>query len=203
MKQLTAYRKPRDPGYVGGFYWTPTIVGFIGLFLTNVVATQFVAWRFEYQSALGPALIHVGSFYLYAPYKWLVWVWAQGSTGDIRIKLPLLLGAGIIVGGAFASGVLFFLLNLARTKALSKNTEDLHGSARWATKADILETNLMQHHRACMSEAGTNSPSGTTTTCGTTARSISSRLLPRGAAKGWALSFRRSWRGQKAPWSMT
>jgi hypothetical protein len=31
VKQLTAYRKPRDPGYVGGFYWTPTIVGFIGL----------------------------------------------------------------------------------------------------------------------------------------------------------------------------
>jgi len=144
VKELTAYRKPRDPGYVGGFYWTPTIVGFIGLFLTNVVATQFVAWRFEYQPALGPALVRFGPVYLYAPYKWLVWVWTQGNTGDIRIKLPLLIGAGIIVGGAFASGALFFLLNLARTKALSKNTEDLHGSARWATKADILETNLMQ-----------------------------------------------------------
>ena len=61
VKQLTAYRKPRDPGYVGGFYWTPTIVGFIGLFLTNVVATQFVAWRFDYQPALGPALVRIGS----------------------------------------------------------------------------------------------------------------------------------------------
>ena len=28
MKRAPAYRKPRDPGYVGGFYWTPTIVGF-------------------------------------------------------------------------------------------------------------------------------------------------------------------------------
>ena len=108
MRQPPAYRKPRDPGYVGGFYWTPTIVGFIGLFLTNVVATQFVAWRFEYQPALGPALVRIGSFYLYAPYKWLVWVWTQGNTGDVRIKLPLLIGAGIIVGGAFASGALFF-----------------------------------------------------------------------------------------------
>ncbi len=61
MKQVTAYRKPRDPGYVGGFYWTPTIVGFIGLFLTNIVATQFVAWRFDYQPALGPALVSIGS----------------------------------------------------------------------------------------------------------------------------------------------
>ena len=144
MNQLTAYRKPRDPGYVGGFYWPPTIVGFIGLFLTNVISTQFVAWRFEDQPALGPALLRIGSFSVYAPYKWLVWVWTEGGTADIRIKLPLLIGAGIIVGGSFASGALFFLLNLAHTKALSKNTEDLHGSARWATKADIEETNLIQ-----------------------------------------------------------
>ena len=75
MKQLTAYRKPKDPGYVGGFYWPPTIFGFIGLFLTNVIATQFVAWRFHLQPALGPALVRIGSFSLYAPYKWLVWVW--------------------------------------------------------------------------------------------------------------------------------
>jgi type IV secretion system protein VirD4 len=103
-----------------------------------------VAWRFENQPALGPALLRIGSFSLYAPYKWLVWVWTEGGTADIRIKLPLLIGAGIIVGGSFASGALFFLLNLAHTKALSKNTEDLHGSARWATKADIEETNLIQ-----------------------------------------------------------
>lgn len=144
MKQVPAYRKPRDPGFVGGFYWTPTIVGFAGLLLTNVIATQFVAWRFQYQPALGPVWVRIGFLHLYAPYKWLVWVWTQGSTGDIRVRLPLLLGAGIVVAGAFASGALFFLLNLAHTKALSKNTEDLHGSARWATKADIAETNLMQ-----------------------------------------------------------
>src|SRR5260370_1577117 len=112
------------------------------------LATKFVAWRFEYQPALGPVLLRIGSFYRYAPYKWLAWVWTQGGTVDIRIKLPLLVGAGIVVGGAFASGALFFLLNLARTKALSKNTEDLHGSARWATKADIEETNLIQARRS-------------------------------------------------------
>lgn len=143
MKGLAPYRKPKDPGYVGGFNWTPTIVGFVGLFLTNVVATQYVAWRFEYQPALGPPLLRIGPLYLYTPYKWFVWVWTQGNTVDERIKLPLLIGAGIIVGGGFASGALFFLLNLARTKALSKNTEDLHGSARWAIKADIALMNLL------------------------------------------------------------
>jgi type IV secretion system protein VirD4 len=144
VRQSSAYRKPKDPGFVGGFYWTPTIVGFVGLFFTNVLATQFIAWRFRYQPALGVPLLRISSFYLYAPYKWLVWVWTQSNSDDVRVRLSLLLGAGIIVGGAFASGAVFFLLNLARTKALSMNTEDLHGSARWATKADIEETNLLQ-----------------------------------------------------------
>src|SRR5260370_38733097 len=124
------------------------MVGFIGLFLTNVVATQFVAWRFDYQPALGSALVRIGSFYVYAPYKWLVWVRTQGNTGDVRIKLPLLIGAGIIVGGAFASAALFFLLNLAGTKALSTKIDNLHGSTRSATKAALLEPSLMQDPQA-------------------------------------------------------
>jgi len=120
VKQVPAYRKPRDPGFVGGFYWTPTIVGFVGLVITNVIATQFIAWRFAYQSALGPALLRVGFLHLYAPYKWLIWVWTQGSTTDTRVRLPLLLGAGIVVAGAFASGALFFLLNLEKYRGPSR-----------------------------------------------------------------------------------
>ena len=54
------------------------------------------------------------------------------------------MSCGIIVGGAFASGALFFFLNLAHTKALSKNTDDLHGSAGWATKEDIEATPLLK-----------------------------------------------------------
>ena len=173
MKDLTAYRKPKDPGYVGGFYWPPTIVGFIGLFLTNVIATQFVAWRFENQPALGPALLRVGSFSLYAPYKWLVWVWTEGGTADIRIKLPLLIGAGIIVGGSFASGAVFFLLNLAHTKALSKNTRTFTVRRGGPRKPISRKPISFRQSRECMSEAGTNGPSSTSTTYGTTARNTS------------------------------
>ena len=69
---------------------------------------------------------------------------AFGNSPELAVKLPLLLSCGIIVGGAFASGALFFFLNLAHTKALSKNTEDLHGSAGWATKEDIEATPLLR-----------------------------------------------------------
>ena len=144
MNTEVAYRKPRDPGYVGGYYWPPSIAGFIGLILTNVLATQYVAYHFEYQPALGDALLDLGSFHLYAPYKWLSWLLRFSNSPELAVKLPLLLSCAFIVGGAFASGALFFFLNLAHTKALSKNTEDLHGSAGWATKEDIEATSLLR-----------------------------------------------------------
>ena len=46
------YRMPKDPGYLGGFYLTPTIVGFLCLLLTNVAATQYIAAHFQYQTPL-------------------------------------------------------------------------------------------------------------------------------------------------------
>src|SRR2546422_7789935 len=79
-----------------------------------------------------------------SPYKWLSWLLRFGNSPELAVKLPLLLSCGIIVGGAFASGALFFFLNLAHTKSLSKNTDDLHGSARWATKEDIEATPLLK-----------------------------------------------------------
>ncbi len=144
MNPHVAYRKPLDPGYIGGYYWPASIVGFIGLFLTNVLATQYVAYHFEYQEALGAAFLDLGDFHFYAPYKWLIWLLRFGNSPEIAVKLPLLLSCGIIVAGAFASGALFFCVNVAHTKALSKNTEDLHGSARWATKEEIEATSLLQ-----------------------------------------------------------
>jgi len=95
-----AYRKPRDPGYVGGYYWPPSIVGLIGLILTNVLATQYVAQHFEYQQALGPAVLDLGSFHFYAPYNWLTWLLRFGNSPEIAVKLPLLLSCGIIVAGS-------------------------------------------------------------------------------------------------------
>jgi type IV secretion system protein VirD4 len=116
----------------------------MGLVLTNVLATQYVAYHFDYQGTLGVTLLDLGSFHFYAPYNWLIWLLRFGNSPELAVKLPLLLSCGIIVGGAFASGALFFFVNLAHTKALSKNTDDLHGSARWATKEDIEDTPLLK-----------------------------------------------------------
>jgi type IV secretion system protein VirD4 len=137
------YRLPKDPGYVGGYYVTPTITGLLCLLLSNVAATQYIAHHFEYQEALGEPLWRIGEIGIYQPFSWVSWVWHQGRSLDPAVRNPLLLAAFLVVVGAFATGVFFFLMNLRHTRQLSKNTEDLHGSARWATKADIEATGLL------------------------------------------------------------
>ena len=64
------YRMPKDPGHLGGYYLTPTIVGFLGLLLTNVTATQYIAHHFEYQPALGEPLFRSRWAALYEPFAW-------------------------------------------------------------------------------------------------------------------------------------
>ena len=51
------YRVPKDPGYLGRFSFGPVILGFFGLLLSNVIATQYIAQHFEYQDALGTPFV--------------------------------------------------------------------------------------------------------------------------------------------------
>ena len=137
------YRLPKDPGKIGGYYLAPTLTGLFCLLLSNVAATQYIAQHFEYQVALGNPLWRIGDIGIYQPFAWVSWVWHHGRSVDPAVRNPLLFAAFLVVLGAFGTGVLFFLMNIRHTKQLSKNTENLHGSARWATKADIRATGLL------------------------------------------------------------
>src|SRR5439155_11373439 len=86
------YRMPKDPGHLGGYYLTPTIVGFLGLLLTNVTATQYIAHHFEYQPALGEPLFRSRWAALYEPFAWAYWtrlfhvpmLWARTAKHEKR-----------------------------------------------------------------------------------------------------------------------
>ena len=66
-----------------------------------------------------------------------------GGAADPAVRNPLLTGAFLVVVGAFLSGGVFFFINLRYTRQLSRNTEDLHGSARWANEDDVKNTGLL------------------------------------------------------------
>ncbi|MCZ2075459.1 MAG: type IV secretory system conjugative DNA transfer family protein [Bryobacterales bacterium] len=142
-RQPKVYRTPPDPGFVGGHNWPAMLGGLFMLVIVNIIATQFVAYRFDYQAALGTPLFRYGKYSVYQPFAWAEWVFRHAGSPDPRIRLPLLMSALIVVGGAALAVFLAYGINLRRAKRLSANAEDLHGSARWASPADIRATGLL------------------------------------------------------------
>lgn len=99
-------------------------------------ATQFFAWRMQYQAVLGSNLEHI-----YFPWRYLEWAWTWWK-GGYSLWFMEAGSAGVMV-----SAMLMLILLLSRTfgsRAAIAN-EFMHGSARWATKNDIKKAGLLQN----------------------------------------------------------
>ena len=127
------YRKPRTPGYLGNYNWRSILIGLLLIIATNIVTTQHIASHFDYQPSLGPPLFQIASLRLYAPYKWFPWILKFGSSADPLVRQPLLISTLIAAVGFALSLFVVAALNIHRNRKLTEDTEDLHGSARWAT----------------------------------------------------------------------
>lgn len=142
--QPALYRTPRKPGFVGGYNWKATIRGLAVLVLFNSLATQYIAWRFRYQPALGRALFSDRHTAWYQPFQWCVWGWRYCTTDQPWIRQPLYQGEMIALAGCFISVVLFCFFTNRRARELSEDAEDLHGSARFANEPDIHATGMVR-----------------------------------------------------------
>src|SRR5271168_171880 len=142
-KQPELYRVPRKPGYLGGYNWRATAFGCLLLVLVNFIATQYIAARFGYQPALGAPILRAKSASLYEPFSWIVWGWRYCTSQDERIRRPFFEGEMIVFAGSFLCVGIFFVLANRRTRKLTENAEDLHGSARWADDTDVRDTGLL------------------------------------------------------------
>lgn len=146
-REPKVYRTPPDPGFVGGYNWPAMLTGLGLLLVVNIAATQFVAYKFRYQAALGaPLFIHSGHA-IYQPTAWAFWLLQHSNTASLQVKQPLLAGALVVVVGSAITVMIVYGLNLRRARRLSANTEDLHGSARWASASDIQATGLLESNQ--------------------------------------------------------
>jgi type IV secretion system protein VirD4 len=130
------------PGYLGTYNWRSTLLGLFFILTTNIITTQHIAAHFDYQPALGAPLFKVSSIQIYAPYKWFVWILHFGSSPNPLIRQPLLYSTLITAIGFAATLFIVALLNIHQNRKLTENTEDLHGSARWANEEDIQQSGL-------------------------------------------------------------
>jgi len=141
-KTTPLYRKPMTPGYLGTYNWRSTLLGLLLILTTNIITTQHIAAHFDYQPPLGAPLFQVSSIKIYAPYKWFVWILHFGTSPNPLIRQPLLYSTLITAIGFAATLIVVALLNIHQNRKLTENTEDLHGSARWANEEDIQQSGL-------------------------------------------------------------
>lgn len=143
QKQPQLYRIPRKPGYLGGYNWGASAFGCLLLVVVNFIATQYIATRFLYQAALGTPILRARSVSIYEPFSWMVWGWRNCTSQDEKVRRPLFEGEMIVFAGSFLVVGIFFVLAGRRTRKLTENAEDLHGSARWAEDDDVRDTGLL------------------------------------------------------------
>ena len=143
MSQPQLYRRPVKPGYLGGYNWPAAAVALLVLALANFFCTQYIANRFEYQTALGAPLLRLRAGAIYQPFAWVKWGWQHLTDQDPAIRTPFLLGMLVLLAGSFLSVAVFFAMTNHRARRLSMNADHLHGSARWAEADDIRATGLL------------------------------------------------------------
>ena len=69
---------------------------------------------------------------------------------DIQIRKPFFEGEMIVFFDSILSMGGFFVITNRRARRLTENAEDLHGSARWASEADVRETGLLEANAECL-----------------------------------------------------
>lgn len=136
-KQTYATRTYRQEDPVGGWLRAAGLTIMLAL-VALWLATEYAALRFGYQHALGAPIAPR----IYAPWDGLLWEARFRSVADHRVRAIL----GQFWLGAGAGAVLAFIVGLiagVRFSAKTKRGTDVHGSAHWASKAEIEATGLM------------------------------------------------------------
>jgi type IV secretion system protein VirD4 len=149
-----------DAPRVGRFFWAPAVVGLILLVAISGFATQFMAWRLGFGTALGAPLAVIGGIPAYLPFDWAIWAlwWSTDpSMADLLHRVY-----AIVI---FLSAVDFFLMFYWRTRlvrGLASGTSDIAGSARWADEADIERAALLGRKSGVYVGGWRNPATGTT-----------------------------------------
>ncbi|MGD0472455.1 MAG: type IV secretory system conjugative DNA transfer family protein [Candidatus Velthaea sp.] len=113
-------------------------LGVMLAFVAAWLATEYVAYHFNFQRALGAPLAP----HIYAPWDGLMWETRFRAVADPRVRSVLAqywLFSGIGLGVA----LLIAIVVGARFSSKTKRGTDAHGSAHWASRDEIEQTGLL------------------------------------------------------------
>jgi len=113
--------------------WLCVIGIVLSVILGFIAATQIFALKCNYQAALGT---HHNHFYM--PWKIIIWFNKYGMKYQKPMHDALYFGFLVaVMGSALVWAIKIAIVNTARAHA------NLHGSAKWATKKDIINAGLL------------------------------------------------------------
>ncbi len=141
MKDASAhglYRLPDRQADPAQAWLAAFAVALVLIVLAQWIATEYAAQRFGFQPALGKSLLP----HVYAPLDGLGWALRFRAVSDPRVQ-RILADYRNIAGAATALSVITAILYGVRGAARARRRSDAHGSAHWATRADIEKTGLL------------------------------------------------------------
>lgn len=106
----------------------------VWILFASAVTTQWLAAQFGYQAALGER----GAFGLYSPFAWVGWIW------KFYRSAPVIFGWGWVgFAAAVTVGGVAYALSVGFGSRSIKKHDGVHGTAHWATEAEIRESGLL------------------------------------------------------------
>lgn len=136
-RQRLPYRTPHNTQSFGRIHM-PTLLGALfSVVVINLIGTEFIAYRFDFAPALGLPLTHFDNIALYAPWKWCFWFLRYTKSQVPYVKNTVGFAILGIVMGCIVVVIASVMANFRRTRKLIEGSEDIHGSARFATADDL------------------------------------------------------------------
>ena len=129
------YNIPKEDKDITQFIWSGFGLFFIIVLLSCWAATQYVANAFHNAPILGVPMIAPG---VYAPFDVFIWSWKLGNPSyGPRVAEVITHAHLILAAGGLLSLILPVVFAYRRTRRAKSQSNDLHGSAHWATPKEV------------------------------------------------------------------
>jgi len=144
MAATQLYHIPKAQRDITGIVWPALGMILLMLFLGFQLSTEYVAWRLGWPAVFGaPILGH-----WYAPWMGILWgmeydnlQYGREVLQTFAVAHALMMGCGLLALLLPAT----YLYRHRQKMALERN--DLHGSAHWATDAEVMQSSLLPDHK--------------------------------------------------------
>ncbi len=138
-KNKSMYTLPGQTINAGSLQYAGAALGVVLLLVTSAIATQYLAKAFGYQDALGQPLFLVGDVRVYQPAAWLGWLWKWREYQNPTVQSAFNVSYFIIAIGCLTAFITAAYFRYRNTKNLQKPAENLHGSAHFMEREDIIK----------------------------------------------------------------